>query len=86
MQEQELLKEVDLLLTSLPIVHIDGKPLADLLKAYKEQKYQNENKGKILRNIREEFLKYNWKDANPIQTYNQIKSLYESIFLESYEE
>ena len=86
MDEEKLLEEVNLLLTSLPIVHIDGKPLADLLEAYKEQRCQNENKGKILRNIREEFIKYDWKNANPIQTYNQIKSLYETIFLKSYEE
>lgn len=57
-----------------------------LLIAYEEEKEKNKNKDKILRNIRDEFLKYNWKDANSIQTYNQIKSLYESIYCKPYED
>ena len=51
-----------------------------------KEKEKNKNKDKILRNIREKFLKYDWKNANPIQTYNQIKSLYESIYCKPYEE
>lgn len=33
-----------------------------------------------LNKIREEFLKYDWKTANQTQIYNQLRSLYESIF------
>lgn len=57
-----------------------------LLTAYEKEKEKNKNKDKILQNIREEFLKYDWKNANPIQTYNQVKSLYESIYCELYED
>ena len=54
--------------------------------AYEKEKEKNKNKDKILRNIRDEFLKYDWKNANPIQTYNQVKSLYESIYCKPYED
>ena len=57
-----------------------SKAIQGLLDLYQKEKEKNKNKNKILRNIREEFLKYNWKDANPIQTYNQVKSLYEAIY------
>ena len=57
-----------------------------ILTAYEKEKEKNKNKDKILRNIRDEFLKYDWKNANPIQTYNQVKSLYESIYCKPYEE
>lgn len=30
--------------------------------------------------IREEFLKYDWKNSNNEQIYNQLKSLYNEIF------
>ena len=36
--------------------------------------------GNQISEIREEFLKYDWKNANNEQIYNQLKSLYESIF------
>lgn len=43
-----------------------------------------ENKNKQLKeqlqNISNEFLKYNWKEATQEQIYNQLKSLYESLF------
>lgn len=35
-----------------------------------------------LQNISNEFLKYDWKNATQEQVYNQLKSLYESIFKE----
>ena len=57
-----------------------------LQQELEKEKEKNKNKDKILRNIREEFLKYDWKNANPIQTYNQIKSLYESIYCKPYED
>lgn len=57
-----------------------------LLSELEKEKEKNKNKDKILRNIRDEFLKYDWKNANPIQTYNQIKSLYESIYCKPYED
>lgn len=62
------------------------KAIETLLTAYEKEKEKNKNKDKILQNIREEFLKYDWKNANPIQTYNQVKSLYESIYCELYED
>lgn len=60
--------------------------IKNLLTAYEKEKEKNKNKDKILQNIREEFLKYDWKNANPIQIYNQVKSLYESIYWELYED
>lgn len=57
-----------------------------IIDLYNKEKEKNKNKDKILQNIREEFLKYNWKDANSIQTYNQVKSLYEAIYLKPYED
>lgn len=54
--------------------------IADYIKELEEK---NKNKSNILNNIRDEFLKYDWKNSNPIQTYNQLKSLYESIFLKT---
>ena len=54
---------------SLPV----EEALKKLIKGYKEQE-------KIIANIREEFLKYDWINSNNIQIYNQLKNLYESIF------
>ena len=36
---------------------------------------------KQLQNISDEFLKYDWQNATQEQVYNQLKSLYESIFM-----
>ena len=78
-QEREI--EMSLYLEDMPFYELQG-----LLDLYNKEKEKNKNKDKILRNIREEFLKYDWKNANPIQTYNQIKSLYESIYCKPYED
>ena len=64
----------------------DIETLEGILDLYQKEKEKNKNKDKILQNIREEFLKYNWKNAKPIQTYNQVKSLYEAIYLKPYED
>ena len=37
-------------------------------------------KNRQIQNIREEFLKYDWKNSNSEQIYNQLKNLYKSIF------
>lgn len=34
-----------------------------------------------IQNIREEFLKYDWENSTKEQICNQLKSLYESIFM-----
>lgn len=52
------------------------KELQQELTKYKER---CESLSKQLQNIINEFLKYNWKEATQEQTYNQLKSLYESI-------
>ena len=45
-----------------------------------KEKAIRKNRDLILQNIREEFLKYDWETSNPIQVYNQLKSLYEITF------
>ena len=50
-----------------------------LLKANAEENKQLKEQ---LQNISNEFLKYDWKNATQEQVYNQLKSLYESIFKE----
>lgn len=49
------------------------KFIDELLQESKQLKEQ-------LQNISNEFLKYDWKNATQEQFYNQLKSLYESIF------
>lgn len=43
---------------------------------------ENKQLKEQLQNISNEFLKYDWKNATQEQVYNQLKSLYESIFKE----
>lgn len=44
-----------------------------LIKEYKELKKQ-------LNDIHSNFCKFNWKESNNRQVYNQLKELYESIY------
>lgn len=39
-----------------------------------------DKKNKVIDEIRCEFLKYDWKNSNNKQVYNQLKSLYNAIF------
>ncbi len=50
---------------------------------YRLSEYSEEiNKlNNAIQNIREEFLKYDWENSTKEQICNQLKSLYESIFM-----
>lgn len=41
---------------------------------------ENKELKEKIENIQENFLKYNWKEATKEQIYNQVKSLYDSVF------
>lgn len=49
---------------------------------YCDLQQENKQLKEQLQNISNEFLKYDWKNATQEQVYNQLKSLYESIFKE----
>lgn len=55
----------------------EWEPMVDYILNLQEELKQQKRQ---IKNIQEEFLKYNWNTTNPEYIYNQIKSLYESIF------
>lgn len=84
---KEYLKRVDDLNTRL--VGKDKKTFGWLIYGYNQcAKLLNETEQQCkklkeqLQNISNEFLKYDWKNATQEQVYNQLKSLYGSIFKE----
>jgi hypothetical protein len=47
----------------------------------KKQEKEINKLNNVIQNIREEFLKYDWENSTKEQICNQLKSLYESIFM-----
>jgi len=52
-----------------------------LLNLIQKQDTEINKLNNAIQNIREEFLKYDWENSTKEQIYNQLKSLYESIFM-----
>lgn len=70
--EEERISQNDYLIENTEIEQV-----LDYINSLKQKTKQLEQQ---LQNIRDEFSKYDWKDATQEQFYNQLKSLYESIF------
>ena len=70
--EEERISQNDYLIENTEIEQV-----LDYINSLKKKNKQLEQQ---LQNIRDEFSKYDWKDATQEQFYNQLKSLYENIF------
>ena len=66
--EEEILKECNLLFVTMANVHIDGKPMADLLKLYEQTKEELEQEKEKYKELEEE--NKNYKIIN--ETLNNI--------------
>lgn len=56
------------------------KTVEHLLDLYNKEKEKNKELEKELCDIHSNFCKFNWKESNGVQVYNQLKELYNSIY------
>jgi len=72
-QEKENNKKLSEEITERICKNVEAEVFEEMRLELKHKKHQ-------IKEIQEEFLKYNWKTTKPDCMYNQVKSLYESIF------
>ena len=77
-EEKQEYEELKSLLYTGQISQYGKRKLIDIIE---KQDTEINKLNNVIQNIREEFLKYDWENSTKEQICNQLKSLYESIFM-----
>ena len=82
MSEEEIMKKFNSILNNAKAnwIYEDFEILLNFKDLYNKEKEKNKELEKQLKDIHSNFCKFNWKESNGKQVYNQLAELYKSIY------